>query len=1039
MSVVKLLRRFACPVVLSALSILASCAQVQATNVYFDLNGTTAGSGVAAAGAYTWEGTNWNTVAGGTGATAAWIEGDFPRFSAGSDANGKTYTVTATANHSFAGMFANTNSAGTVHINTSGGAILSITSGLQGFFSGTNSNLYIDAPLYGVDSTSQLRWAGGGGSLFLYGDNSNLVGGVQLDGANGLNFNSSTSFGPATTPITFGTSTTTSVLANPDVASVTIPNNLTMRSDANTTIIYAGKDVTFSGVWTIGSAAGGRFSKLQVGNTTFPSSKMTISNGILGDGSSNLTVQSPSPTGTTPQISSTLIVPAASTYGGITTLGQITGTIATPAAPATGTPALQATDGVGLPTNSILQLNGGVFQTNGTFDRPLGASGGHQVAWGWPTGSDNGNQTAPGGGGFSAVDGQLTVNIDGNGTPDELAWGEASTDVGSKILGPLKFGSGSSNNKTLWVNPVDLAGLGTANVVRTVTVSGGAGGDSSEMSGVIRNSGTTIGFTKNGTGTLILSATNTYDGSTTIGAGTLSIANVGNTGANSNIGTNGTIHLGSTVGTLISAGTLKYTGTGETSDKVLDLAATTGGGVIDQSGAGLLKFTSNLTATGAGAKTLTLQGSTAGTGELDGTIVDNGGATAVTKAGTGTWTLAGANTYTGTTAANAGILILGSANAMPSANALSLGGGTLRNSSGGVVTVGGATSLTTNSTIDGANGFTFNGAFTNTAAGNRTLTNNSSGPVTLGAVNLSNSGTARVVTIGGTGNTTINGLVANGSTSTTSGLTKSGNSTLTLANATGNTYGGTTTISSGSTLLANNSSGSATGTGGVTVSAGGFLGGTGSVSGAVTNSGTINGNNLTTGAVANSATGTLSPGGVGTVSILNVGGNLTDTGASTWAIDLSGATADKMAVTGNITLSGTDVLSLSGTGTGTSWIIGTYTGIETGAFGTIPSGYSVTYTGGNITLNVGTTCAPGDFNCDGHVDAGDYASIRKQYSDITTGAGLTAYTAWRQNFGSPPGAGSGGGLGAGGAVPEPSSIALLVCGLVAAAARRRVR
>ena len=58
-------------------------------------------------------------------------------------------------------------------------------------------------------------------------------------------------------------------------------------------------------------------------------------------------------------------------------------------------------------------------------------------------------------------------------------------------------------------------------------------------------------------------------------------------------------------------------------------------------------------------KTLTLQGSTAGTGEFGGAIVDNsvGNTTAVTKAGTGTWTLSGANTYTGGTTVNAGTLL----------------------------------------------------------------------------------------------------------------------------------------------------------------------------------------------------------------------------------------------------------------------------------------------------------------------------------------------------------------------------------------------
>ena len=95
---------------------------------------------------------------------------------------------------------------------------------------------------------------------------------------------------------------------------------------------------------------------------------------------------------------------------------------------------------------------------------------------------------------------------------------------------------------------------------------------------------------------------------------------------------------------------------------MINLAGATGGAVLDQSGpGGLLKFTSALTATGVGAKTLTLQGSTAGTGELGGAIVDSsGGATTLLKAGTGTWILSGANTYSGETRITTGTLSLAS-------------------------------------------------------------------------------------------------------------------------------------------------------------------------------------------------------------------------------------------------------------------------------------------------------------------------------------------------------------------------------------------
>lgn len=186
-----------------------------------------------------------------------------------------------------------------------------------------------------------------------------------------------------------------------------------------------------------------------------------------------------------------------------------------------------------------------------------------------------------------------------------------------------------------------------------------------EISGVI--SGVSQIF-KSGfnAGTWTLSGANTYTGKTSIANGALSVASLNRiTGgsASSSLGapttaTSGTIDLGSTTTT----GTLIYTGSGETTDRVLNLAGTTGGATLDQSGTGSLQFSSALTATGSGAKTLTLQGSTSGTGEIAGAIVNSaGGATSLTKSGTGTWTLSGTNTATGLATINGGTLIVGTA------------------------------------------------------------------------------------------------------------------------------------------------------------------------------------------------------------------------------------------------------------------------------------------------------------------------------------------------------------------------------------------
>src|SRR6267142_1511782 len=74
----------------------------------------------------------------------------------------------------------------------------------------------------------------------------------------------------------------------------------------------------------------------------------------------------------------------------------------------------------------------------------------------------------------------------------------------------------------------------------------------------------------------------------------------------------------------------------------------------------------------------------------------------------------------------------------------------------------------------------------------------------------------------------------------------------------------------------------------------------------------------------------------------------------------------------------------------------------------------------------------GDFNNDGKVDAGDYATWRKNSANaaLPNDNGLTTqaarYNLWRSSFGT-PGAGSGS-LGVG-AVPEPSTVGLAVIGL----------
>jgi autotransporter-associated beta strand protein len=222
------------------------------------------------------------------------------------------------------------------------------------------------------------------------------------------------------------------------------------------------------------------------------------------------------------------------------------------------------------------------------------------------------------------------------------------------------------------------------------------------ISGVISNglSAPSSTITLSGaSSTWVFSGNNTYTGQTNIQQGILSVSSIGNQTATGSNLSGGTVNFGVTS----STGQLTYTGTGETSNRTMAMIAnTTGGAIIDQSGTGLLKLTANLSASGGGnsTRTLTLKGSTAGTGEFAGIIANqnSGNLTAVTKSGTGTWALSGNNSYTGATTVTAGTLLInGSTNAGSLVTVQT--GGTL----GGNGTIGGAVTVQNGGTLSPGN------------------------------------------------------------------------------------------------------------------------------------------------------------------------------------------------------------------------------------------------------------------------------------------------------------------------------------------------
>ena len=293
------------------------------------------------------------------------------------------------------------------------------------------------------------------------------------------------------------------------------------------------------------------------------------------------------------------------------------------------------------------------------------------------------------------------------------------------------------------------------------------------------------GFTKSLPGTFTLAGTNTYTGNTTVTQGTLLI------------GSPNAIPNGTGTGTLVLDG--------GTTAGVLDLHGSdaTVNGLSGATGAVLSQVTNN----GAGLNTLTF-GNANANASFSGTVLDGTGQVALNKIGSGTETLAGANTYSGTTTVSAGILRIGSDTALGSATGgtVVLSGGTLesltvRNIGGEALTLSGAGASPKASMARFIGGEAVPQALT--SSGSVTLNANSlikcdggafvnlSGPVSLNANALS-------VTLDGSAASTLGGTITgNGATS----LNKNSTSTLILSGP--NSYTGATNINGG-VLQANN-------------------------------------------------------------------------------------------------------------------------------------------------------------------------------------------------------------------------------------------
>jgi fibronectin-binding autotransporter adhesin len=500
-------------------------------------------------------------------------------------------------------------------------------------------------------------------------------------GAGGLNLTGGTGGGQTFNLASGSTLVVSGLLAGSD----TITNSAAGR------IGLTGANNTFTGNWVINSGVLGINSDSALGAVpaAFTANSITLNGGLLQDGVANAA------TTTTFGQSVTFTLNA---NRGIT-LGANGGSIQI----GYGTAFALTVPGVITGSGGLTKVDSGtlILQGNNTY---MGAT---TINAGVVAVTAN-NALGTGAGGITVNGSATSLDLQNVNytTPETLGLNGAILAVStgtSSFAGPVNFLNTS--------NTINVAGTA---LTLSGAVDGAAGGS----------------LTKTGTGTLTLTGANDNSGGRVImSAGTLILAKASNGGVHA-LGSNGNTDYA----LVQNGGTVQLGSAGTGGDQIYTASAVQiNAGTFDLNAFsegfdGLSGTGGNITNTNSAATSvLTIgQNNSAGSPTWSGTITDGAGPMALTKVGTGSQTLAGVNTYTGGTNLNAGVILLGVNNALPSAGTISFAGGTL-NSNGHSDSVGvlsitsGASTLQFGAAGDSGNVLTFSSA--TLTAGTLTVTN----------------------------------------------------------------------------------------------------------------------------------------------------------------------------------------------------------------------------------------------------------------------------------------------------------------------------